>query len=344
MKFALFMTKNKRFLIFINICVFAILMTGCFLTHKKPDISKININMEVKRFEKDLFNTPLADLKDTIPYLKNKYPDFFELFNVYIINIGKSSTPTYTDLLLQFVTYYGSQQAYKLVEQQYSDFSFYEDEIEKAFRYYKYYLPDKKVPDIVTFIAGFQQSVVIDENLLAIGLDNYLGRDCELYQRLGISQYIILNMHKDKIVPDAVLSWIKTEFPYNDSIDNILSNMIYYGKVLYATGKMLPGTPDSLIMGYTNDQMNFCFANENKMWTYLVDYKMLFKSDKLTINKLINDGPFTNDFSRKSPARAVTWLGWRIVDQYMRKNNVTLYDMLLEDDYMKIYNRAVYSP
>ena len=178
-----------------------------------------------------------------------------------------------------------------------------------------------------------------------MGLDNYLGRDTEFYRRLARPQYQINNMHPGKIPSDCMLGWGITEFEYNDSVNNVLSNMIYHGRNAYFAKWMLPEEPDSLIMGFTAGQMQFCRNNEARMWEYLVEEKILFETDRMTIQKFTGSGPFTSDFTRESPARAAVWIGWRIVEDYMRYNSMlTLRELMNEQDYMKVLTRSRYNP
>jgi hypothetical protein len=136
-----------------------------------------------------------------------------------------------------------------------------------------------------------------------------------------------------------------TEFEYYDSVDNVLSNMIYHGKMAYFAKWMLPEHPDSLIMGFTANQILFCSNNEDTMWEYLVENQLLFESDRMSIQKYTGNGPFTTDFTQESPARAAVWIGWRIVEAYARKNpELSLADIMYEDNYQKILTLSQYNP
>jgi hypothetical protein len=227
----------------------------------------------------------------------------------------------------------------------YPELSWLEDQLSDAFMRYRYYFPEKQVPAVYTFISGFNQSIVVGDSILAIGLDKYLGTDCEYYKRLGLHQYLVKNMTKDKILSDCISSWCSTEFVYNDSVDNVLSNMIYQGKIWYLTKSLLPGHPDHLIAGFTEDELAFCRNNEARMWEYLIEYKILFMSDRLTIQKFIGNGPFTKDFSTASPARAADWIGWRIVEKYAAGNrSLTMQEIMAENDFQKILALSKYNP
>ena len=333
-----------------SLCLFlsAIFLTGlsgCRKQHYVTDISGIRASVEIKRFEQDLFAIRIDSIATAVPALGEKYRDFFELFNYRIIKIGGMNEPTYPDYLRTFLTDYLNNQVYQETMKRFPDLNVLEDQLSDGFCRYRVHFPDKPVPEVYSFVSRFNQSIVTAEGMLGIGLDNYLGQDHEYYSRLGKQRYQVINMHPGKIPTDCFQGWGMTEFEYNDSVDNVLSNMIYHGKIAYFTKWMLPDQPDSLIMGFTSDQMRFCRDYENTMWEYLVEHRILFESEWLTIQKYTGYGPFTNGFTGESPARASVWLGWRIVEAYARKHpELSLADIMREEDYQKILTLSQYNP
>ncbi|HAN18552.1 MAG: hypothetical protein A2X13_14025 [Bacteroidetes bacterium GWC2_33_15] len=309
------------------------------------DISKIDAGIEIKRLDKDLFDIDLGDVKNAIPNLKEKYGEFFELYNLRVINLSNSSNPAYPDYLQAFVTDYTINKIHDKTIEIFPTITNIEDELNNAFTYYKYYFPKRKIPAIYTFIGGFNQSMVVADSILSIGLDKYLGSDCEFYDRLGISEYIQVNMHPSKIPTDALKAWALTEFTYNDSVDNLVNNMVYHGKIQYFLDAMFPNVNDTLKFGFTGKQLNWCKQHEKEMWNNLIDQKILFSTDYMTINKFINPAPFTAGFPKESPGRAVVWLGHEIVVKYMARNpGITLEQLMMDDRYQKILTESRYEP
>ena len=138
--------------------------------------------------------------------------------------------------------------------------------------------------------------------------------------------------------------WLSTEFPCNDSINNVLSNILYEGKIMYTLHQLLPSTPDSLLFGFTPGQMQWCRNNTAQMWTFLSDKRMWYSTDRLTINKLIKPAPFCSLFTHESPGRAVIWMGYSIIASYMKNNKPSLEALLKDDDYQKILSEAKFRP
>lgn len=324
---------------------FMMFMVCCHPDSSERKMPSSGLNVSVERFDQDLFSGDPARIDSIISMLQQRYGSFFNLFTRQIIAIGDTGSPGFKPRLQSFITNYDNYTAYRKVQLLYPGPGKLEKKLSGAFRQYLRYFPDKKVPRLVAFVSGFNYSVVSDSGLLGIGLDKYLGAEEEYYSRYGIYNYLRMNMHADKIPSDCMRLWAETEFAYNDSVNNLLTRMVYGGKIMVFVKAMFPDDPDSLLWGFSGPQMNFCTHNEKQMWTYLVEYKQLFLTDRFTIDKYTLEGPFTSGFSSESPGRAAVWIGYRIVERYMKKNqNLSLEDLMKEDDYQKILTLSGYNP
>ncbi len=310
----------------------------------RGDLSEPDI--EILRLERDLFSNDPATLGEKEDSLRTKYGSFLQLF-AYVINVGMLDDTTTFDRIIEFSTDRFNYEVYESVMKKYPDMSGYEKECERAWANYSYYFPDSLIPCMYTFISGFNNSVIVGDSVLAIGLDRYLGAGHEYYKRLGIYSYVTLKMVPEKIVPDAFYAWGKAGYPYpeTDSSEDLLSRMLYEGKLHYFTKCMLYDYPDSVLFGFTSGQMKFCLNNEYRMWEYLIEHDMLFNDDFMLIRKLTGEAPFTSFFSSESPGRASVWLGFRIVESYMKHNeDIELGEMMLNNNYREILEGARYNP
>ena len=328
------------------VLVFLSILTGCRQFFPKKDATEI-VSIDIQRFEEDLFSVNVYDLKDSIEFLRDKYPDFFPLFINRIIEIKGSDPEEVSSELLTFVTDFTIYRINRHVQEIFPSLENYELELSDAFQEYVRNFPDRPVPDIYSCITGFNQSIITADSILAISLDKYFGPDDEFYAMLypPVPEYLRYVMRPEKISSDAMLAWIITEFVYDNTNDNLLSQMIYNGRAKYCVHQLMPDIPDTLLWGYNSRQMDFCVVHEKRMWEFLVENKKLFITDGFIMNQFINDAPFTKDFSQESPGKAVIWLGYRIVDSYMKNNhNVSIEELMQETDYQKILNLSRYNP
>jgi len=306
--------------------------------------SQPEISIKIDRLEQTLFAIPIDSISAAIPRLERQYGELFDLYCSKIINIGMPADPQFSEELTAFLTDYHINLAYKRVMEVYPNIKNIENGLRKAFSNYRKEFPEKTIPSVYTLISGFNESMITADTILAIALDKYLGRNEDMYFRLNLSNYQRYTMDPKYVTTDCMKAWLYTEFQGNDSIDHVLANILYEGKVMYALHQLLPATPDSVLFGYTPDQMRWCRNNIAQMWTFLVENKLLYTTDHITINKLIGPAPFTSLFTRESPGRAAVWLGYQIIASYIRNNNVSLEALLLDNDYQQILKNAKFRP
>jgi hypothetical protein len=321
--------------------------TSCRKNHYKVNTSSINVDIKIRRLEKDLFSLNPDEVMTNVPLLRQKYGSFLQLFS-YVINTGDINEPSFGDFLLRFCSDKQNNDVYALTMEKYPDVKNIETGLSEAFRHYLYYFPKRSAPEVFTCITGFNNSIITGDSVLGIGLDRYLGADCEYYPRLNIYKYLAERMTPENIIPDCMYGWGASEWDFSVMgypADNVLAEILHEGKLKYFEKCMLPGTSDELIFGFTQGQLEFCRKSEGQMWQYLIENNLLFSTDKFITRKLTGEAPFTSYFSKESPGRAAVWLGFRIIESYMIKENGTkLEDMINDTDIQGILEKAKYNP
>lgn len=331
----------RRFLTFafLAVCLFS-----CNRNPLQINVSNVTVDLKIKHLDVDLLVVKPGELQQSVPLLKANYGEFFDIFTYRMIGIGGTEHESFYNDLQSFMTDTLIASLKKEVAEKIDTSAFREDVL-MAFRHYKHYFPEKPVPEIYTCISGFNQSVVTAENLIGVSLDKYLGVNSRYYKDLGLPVYKRRNMHVEKMTPDMMYAWAFTEWPKTDNANNLLSHMIYEGKLMYFVDAMLPQLHDSLKIGFTREQLDFCKKGEATMWTYLAEHKLLFSTDRMDIKRFIDDGPYTSVFTDQSPARTGVWLGWQIVRSYMKENpEVKLADLMNDSNFQSILNNSGYQP
>ncbi len=335
---------NKHFLIFSII----ILVVSCKSKTKfDVDVSDINPEIKVKHFEKDLFKFRIDSTTYYLNLYRQKYGEFFKLFNYQITEMGSSEDPSYPENLATFVRFWKTEKVPEIIDSVFADFDSKQiPQIKKAFQHYKYYFPEDTVPDIYTFFSSFGYSVVTLDGAVGLALDKYLGKKFYyLYDKVGWSMYQKRRMIKEMIPVDIMRAVAVADYPYDEESDNMLKKMIYEGKIQYYLNCMLPETPDTLKWRYTARQMAWAQKYENKIWSYIAEQKLLFSSDQTEIRKMTGDGPYTSAFTDVSAPRAGSFIGYKIVEKYMDNNkDLSLKDLMEEKDARKILEGAKYNP
>ena len=144
--------------------------------------------------------------------------------------------------------------------QAYPDMKFLEEGLGQVFARGKIAIPGFESPAVYTYISGllYEMPVQYIDSVLIIGLDMYLGRNFEPYRAIGIPMFMSRRMERQNILPECARQIAISLIPPGTNPKTLLDYMILEGKVLYAMDMLLPPTPDSLKIGYTSDQYEWC--------------------------------------------------------------------------------------
>ncbi len=229
----------------------------------------------------------------------------------------------------------------------YPDLNFLEDGLLTSFRTIKTIHPGFRVPEVYTYVSGllYESPVEYIDSVMIIGLDMFLGWNYAQYRAAGLPVYLTRRMEPQNIIPECSRQIAFSMVPENIQPKTLLDFMIFHGKILYAMDLFLPGTADSLKIGYTTNQMKWCSENEAEIWRLFIDQEMLYRSDVFLNNRFIQDGPFTAGLPEGSPAMLGRWIGWQIVRSYMKKNSGTdLNRLFILADSQQILSESGYKP
>lgn len=325
--------------------VLSIVLFSCGNNPLEIDVSSVNLNLKVKRFDQDLFNIKTDITSKEIETLHKKYGLFFQDFTQSIVNIGPYNNPEIQYHLNAFKNDSYINELRTDVNLIYADFSPYQLELEDAFKHYKHYFPKKEIPEIITYISGFNYAIVTDKNYLGIGLDMFLGSNHSAYPKLGLPKYKTDFMNKESLVAGAMLGWISTEFELKENNADLLTEMIHQGKLLYILDALTPNAPNTNKISYSKEQLIWCDQNKEPVWFYLIDNNLLYSKETKEIIKYMGEAPFIQGFPEGSPGRIGHWIGWQIVTAYMQKNpTISIEELANENDAQKILNKSKYKP
>jgi len=291
------------------------------------EVEAIPVEIKVERFDKLFFETAPKDLGK----LKKDFPFFFPEGNDDSVWLEKMQNPLWREL-------------YTEVQKKYSNFEPVREELETLFKHIKYNFPKTKTPKVITVISemDYNNKVIYTDSLLIISLELYLGKEHKFYQ---FPSYLKQNFEQKQIMPDVVSSFSENRIaPVTDN--NLLSQMIYFGKQLYLKDLLLPDYSDADKMGYTPEQIKWCEENESYMWRYFLEKEMLYSVDSKLGNRFIDPAPFSKfylEIDNESPGRVGAWLGLQIVRSFVKNNDVPLED-LLKMNAKEIFEKSKYKP
>lgn len=338
---------NAKCGLFFSLLLTGLLVAGCrSCSDNKPDldvdVKDIPVKVQILRFEKDLFGISPDQLQKKLPDLKKKYGAILDIF-AQAINIESPSDSMFIFSLSKFVNDPDMKTVAAEVMKKYNNVSALDSSLTQALKHFSYYYPGKKVPRVFTCMSGFNYFIIPADSILGISLEMYMGRDFRYYPMLGMPAYQIRNMTEDYIVPDFVKTMAFSMYP--EKPEDLLGYMIYHGKVLYFLDALMPEANDTLKIGYTAKNMEYCEKNEKNIWKYFISNKLFYTKDLTEISKHVGDAPFTIPLGKLSAPRVGVWVGWQIVRTYMKNNStITLPQLMQQKNAQLILSKSKYKP
>lgn len=322
-------------------CTFFIACTS------RPNISKIKETVHIERADRWMGSITTENYNTVFTEFAKANQPFVDRYCKDIIGIGLPNDDNFKTNLKVFQSDKVVSLSREGIEKLYTDSYFEElaNQISNGFKYFRYYFDSLPLPIIYTYYSGFNTSLILDSTYIGIGLDRYLGKDYKIYSQLGIPVYQSKNMTSERMMVDIFRALSLKYFFHPYGTQTLLDEMIAEGKIYYFTQQLLSDIPSHTHFGFTPEQLKICSGNEQYMWNYLIEKNILYTNNLGIIHRMTGEAPFTLEFSREAPGKAACWIGYRIVEQYMKKNSdVSLAELMNNNNYGEILKLSLYAP
>lgn len=321
----------------------AVLIAGCGRDEANYK-AKLNVQtnpgpaLTFDRYEDVLFNIDTSRFQETLLSIQQDYLPFLE---------GDLTDVAAVDYLKDFALDTFSHTLYQKVKINYPDLVEVDELLSGVYQHFNYYYPEIQLPaKVYTCVSGINPDVppvMLADNSLVLSLDWYLDHDT-LYEQIGMPKYRAertgkLNMAKDV----SELLWASF-LPDRHKQTTVLDEMVHEGKRLFFAEAMTPTLPDEVLLGYSKEQLQWAQDNEGNLWADIVGNQRLYSSEYDMFRTFFADGPFTHEYSYDAPARLGEFLGLHIVRSYMDTHDVTLQELMGNDDLQGIFLDSGYKP
>ena len=306
--------------------------------------NKGKLNLKINRFEQVLFSINEENIEGIAVKLTENFGTFNEVFASQIMQKGNLTDEQYSHNLLAFTQHKDMREAYDSVALLFTDFTIFEQELEFAFWHFSDYFPSYPTPEITTFFGGFNYGVVTYDDNIAIGLENFLGENSKYYQLLGNPEYLRFQKQKKFISSNVMEVWLNEYFQQYLGGRDLLSQLIYKGKIMYCIDKMLPELLIEDKFRFTSEQMNWVEENEASIWKYIVHEDLLFSKDEQQFRTFVDYAPFAKGMPPQAPGRVAYYIGYKMVNEYMDNNEIDVEDLMYLTDSRKFLQQSKYKP
>jgi hypothetical protein len=294
------------------------------------------VDIEIMRTEQELINS--ESLADVIAYF-DKYPELA----TYFWHVDQYPSDTIlSGRTFALINQQGVDTVFQESIAAYEDMTSVEEGLEEAFGRLKQLYPEAKTPKVMTAVSVFYNDFFISDSLIIIGLDHFIGPTAK-YAPQDIPAYILARYDKAHL-PAIIMQFLSGYYVKAGNKNTLLSDMIDFGKTYYMNSRLLPCTPDSIIMGYTPQNMIDIKENQEIIWANFIENQLLYETDHAIKRKFLSERPNVFEISQNCPGRIGAWVGWQIVESYMAKNEVSIVELMNNTDHHKIFEMSGYKP
>jgi len=319
------------------ITILVLLLFACGLN--KNDINTVDIF----RFENQIFQTNGSKIVADRLEWEGEVGSF--AFSYYNFLFNTNNDTVINNQILSFINNNDMREVYDTINVRFSSIANLKDNIGNSLHNFKTLFPEYPIPNIITMFSGFNYGVIVEDSLIAIGLDFYLGKNSVFYQRLGDPEYLRFQKQARFVTPNVLEAWYDSFFSFTNKRNNFLSELIYKGKIMYLISNTLENFPLADQLRFSNNDLEWCDKNESSIWAFLIDNDLLFSSREKEYRSYLNHAPFSKGMTQESPSRIAYYIGYKIVEKYMKNNNeVSIKELMFEEDFMKILTKSKYKP
>lgn len=311
--------------------------------------SKEKKYMSIHRFEQALFSANKS--KDVDKYLLSIEKQYEPMFATSLEDTN------YLNVVKEFIKDKEMNNAYNLVKIQYPDLKNLEEELSNALHEIKQIKQDTINSEIYTLIVGpaeysqaFQNRILVYPEFSAISIDLYSIEKLSNHPYYKtIPQYLHTSLGKENIAPHYVNTYLKEITFRNIPLQSqnpeatLLDCILEEGKYIYATEAVLEEKPLNYILEYTKEQLEWVEQNEANIWAYMIENQLLYNKDRTKYFHLIAPGPSTKNIAN-SPARIGNYIGYKIVQSYMKENSISIDSLFNTLDSKLILQQSKYKP
>jgi len=214
-----------------------------------------------------------------------------------------------------------------------------QNQIIDGFKHLAFHLPSQNFPKQIFYLNSlFVSNVYCTDSEVGIGLERYLGPNTDVIKELPSQeffQWMKDGMLKEYIPRDVLAEWIAINVVPEEE-GTFAEKMIRWGKVIYLTEAAFPEIDKHVLFRYTKNGYAWADHNEASIWKYIVNQDLLFSKNERDHANFLHEGPFTVGLPEKSPDRLGQYLGWKIVHEFMQKNESVSISKLIKLPYNTI--------
>jgi len=301
--------------------LFGLALWGCNTPSEDPALFGPTPKIKEIRFDSAFFAMDSLHFELDLAKLVQQYPQFSaDYFNRILMLSSKKDSKKILAFYKAYLPIY--QATIKVQASKKAT-----PEITAALKRFHFYFPSYPLPKEFIYFIGPLETYgnVVTKEGLAIGLQLYMGAASSWYYSEQINtiypSYISRQFAPEYIVVNSIQNILNDYDPIAINGKQLIEQMIEIGKRQYIIGQCLPSASDTLLLGYTNNQLKAIEANKGDIWTFLSSQNRLFSVDPNMTAAILREAPYNDYFGEEIPGNVGKFIGYRIVQSWMKQQD-----------------------
>lgn len=299
----------RKFSIVLKISLFALALLGlasCGKSHESEHIEPVYKHVAADSEEN------LAAYLDSMPLVRDTYfgyigfqpSDSLPLSALSTSRMITMFTPQ-TDTVWKDLLQIENQLGHILAEGQEAGFTF----------------PKRQYAAVVW---GKPNSMVLTDSVMLIALNYYLGSNSDVYA--GWPEYLKKNRNPENLPYDMAEALAGMAYPFEteaESSTELIQEMLYRGAIARVREKLVEDGKLAAALGWSEDELKWAEFKEAEIWQAIVNGDMLYSTDPMVKRKMLSPAPSSSQFGPEAPSALGVFIGYRIIDSYMKNHDGT---------------------
>lgn len=301
-------------------------------------------SVRIKRYDRLQFEYVATRNLTALQLMNTEYPQATKMLIEDVLALGEVNYSGINEAMLEYFNDTTLMQLVLDTQDKFKDLTSIEKELSVAFARLHKEVPQLPIPTFYSQISALNQSIVVNDTLIGISLDKYLGADYEIYKRFYYD-YQSRTMASSRIVPDCLTFYLLSRYPYAWMPGRtLLDVMMDRGKIHWVVAKLLKQNGEEQ-MAYTDKETKWCRKNRKHIWNNMIKNGHLYATDPLIVRSYLRAESYRQYFGDATPPLIGIWMGMQLIDKYMKLHpEKTIAQLLGENNYIMMLTEIDFEP
>ncbi len=212
-------------------------------------------------------------------------------------------------------------------------------------------LPQTPTPILYGYFSQFSNyNTFVDSAngklILGFSKEMFMNDTFPLYDMLEVPEFYARYNSPSQIPTMLIWNYLKSKYENEHQLKTMIDQAVFEGKIWSLLKEVQPDKEIYDLLGYTKQEWNMMTLDQGQIWRHLLETKNLFSSDFNAYKRyfIYGNRTFGAGIPPECPPMIGSFIGYQIVQAYLKESGGTYADLFKEHDASKILRISGYNP